>query len=79
MASGGVEPVEDNSGNGHSVFANAFLNGLREFERNVFTAEELFHDYIRIPVGGKSGQTPQFDPLYNSGHDSGVFIFVRKW
>lgn len=78
IASGGAEPVEDNGGNGHSVFANAFLNGLRKFETNVFTAEELFYEYIRIPVAGKSEQTPQFDPLYNSGHDSGVFVFVRK-
>jgi WD40 repeat protein len=78
MASGGDEPVEDNSGNGHSVFANAFLRGLKEFEHDIFTAEELFHDFIRIPVGGKSGQTPEFDPLYNSGHDRGIFIFVRR-
>ncbi|HKU75800.1 MAG TPA: caspase family protein [Pyrinomonadaceae bacterium] len=78
IASGGVEPVEDNSGNGHSVFANAFLNGLRRIENNPFTAEELFYDYIRIPVAGKSPQTPQFDPLYNSGHDSGGFVFFKK-
>ena len=78
IASGGDEPVEDNSGNGHSVFANAFLKGLQTFEADIFTAEELFHDYIRIPVAGKSDQTPQFDPLYNSGHDSGVFVFFRK-
>jgi WD40 repeat protein len=78
IASGGAEPVEDNSGNGHSVFANAFLNGLRKLEPDVFTAEELFYEYIRIPVAGKSDQTPQFDPLYNSGHDSGVFVFIRK-
>lgn len=78
IASGGNEPVEDNSGNGHSVFANAFLKGLQTFDTDIFTAEELFYEYIRIPVSGKSEQTPQFDPLYNSGHDSGVFVFIRK-
>jgi hypothetical protein len=78
IASGGDEPVEDRSRNGHSVFANAFLRGLKEFEWDVFTAQELFQEYIRIPVAGNSDQTPEFDALRNSGHIDGHFVFVRK-
>jgi uncharacterized caspase-like protein len=78
MTSGGNEPVLDGGGQGHSVFANAFLNGLRQMEQSVFTAEELFYTYIRESVAGKSDQTPQYNPIRNSGHDSGDFIFVRR-
>lgn len=78
IASGGDEPVEDRGRNGHSVFANAFLRGLKEFEWDVFTAQELFLDYILMPVAGNSDQTPEFEALRNSGHVDGHFIFVRK-
>jgi hypothetical protein len=78
MTSGGNEPVLDGGSQAHSVFANAFLNGLRQMEQPVFTAEELFYTYIRESVAGKSDQTPQYTPIRNSGHDSGDFIFVRS-
>jgi uncharacterized caspase-like protein len=78
MASGGNEPVADSGGRGHSVFANAFLTGLRETDRDVFTAGELYTDFINQAVAGKSNQTPEYSPLRNSGHESGDFIFVRK-
>jgi len=45
---------------------------------SVFTAEELFYDYIKERVAGKSEQTPEYNPLRNSGHESGDFVFVRK-
>ncbi len=77
MASGGNEPVTDGGGSGHSVFAWALLNGLRGMDERVFTAEELFHQYIKERVAGKSDQTPEYNPLRNSGHESGDFVFVR--
>jgi len=78
MASGGDEPVADEGGGGHSVFASAFLRGLSDEDTGIFTASELFHDYIQESVAGRANQTPEYNPLRNSGHERGDFVFVRK-
>jgi len=77
MASGGDEPVADNGGGGHSIFAAALLNGLQKMEKTQFTAAELFSNYVIESVAGRAEQTPVYDPLRNSGHESGDFVFVR--
>ena len=78
MASGGNEPVADGGGDGHSVFARVFLTGLTKMERNSFTGAELFRDFVQERVAGRADQTPEYNPLRNSGHESGDFVFVRK-
>lgn len=78
MASGGDEPVADGGGGGHSVFAKALLKGLKEMNRNIFTAEDLFINFIQEVVTGESKQTPEYNPILNSGHEGGDFIFIRK-
>jgi len=77
MASGGNEPVADGGGSGHSVFASAFLKALKETEKNVFTAEELFHGRgsVKEMVAGKSDQVPEYNTIKNSGHEGGDFVF----
>jgi formylglycine-generating enzyme required for sulfatase activity len=78
MASGGDEPVTDGGGGGkHSVFANALLRGLREMDKGQFTAAELFRYHVEEAVAGRANQTPEYNPLRNSGHESGDFIFIR--
>lgn len=78
MASGGDEPVADGGGGGkHSVFANALLRGLREIDKGQFTAAELFRYHIEEVVAGRANQTPEYNPLRNSGHEAGDFIFVK--
>lgn len=77
MASGGNEPVADGGGGGHSVFAGALLRGLRAMDKDQFTAAELFRNFIEESVSGRANQTPEYNPLRNSGHESGDFIFVR--
>jgi len=77
MASGGDEPVADGGGGNHSVFANALLRGLREIDKDKFTAAELFRYHVEEPVAGRANQTPEYNPLRNSGHESGDFIFIR--
>jgi uncharacterized caspase-like protein len=78
IASGSNEPVVDDEGNGHSVFANALLRSLKEVEVNVFTAYDLFYTEI-LPKGAVSKrQTPQYDRLYSAGHNDGDFVFFRK-
>jgi uncharacterized caspase-like protein len=78
MASGGDEPVADGGGGGkHSVFANALLRGLREMDKGQFTAGELFRYHVEEAVAGRANQTPEYNPLRNSGHESGDFVFVK--
>jgi TRAP-type mannitol/chloroaromatic compound transport system substrate-binding protein len=78
LASGGNEPVSDSGGAGHSIFAAAFIDGLRDMENVLFTAEELFYEYIKERVAGNAEQVPEYNTIRNSGHDGGDFIFVRK-
>ncbi|HYP00955.1 MAG TPA: caspase family protein, partial [Pyrinomonadaceae bacterium] len=77
MASGGNEPVADGGGGNHSIFANALLRGLAQMERDEFTAGELFREFIEESVGGRANQTPEYNPLRNSGHENGDFIFSK--
>ncbi len=77
MASGGDEPVADNGGGGHSVFAAALLRGLQQMDKGQFTAAELFNNYVVEAVAGRAEQTPLYNPLRNSGHESGDFIFIK--
>lgn len=78
MASGGNEPVSDGGGDGHSVFARVFLTGLEKMDKDSFTASELFRDFVQERVAGGAEQTPEYNPLRNSGHESGDFVFVRR-
>ena len=76
ISSGNVEPVSDSGGNGHSIFAQALLNGLARMPENAFTAHELF-DYIVTAVTANAKQEPQFRPLDDVGHEGGDVIFER--
>jgi TPR repeat protein len=77
MASGGLEPVTDAGGSGHSVFASAFLRGLQQDEEPEFTAIDIFYTSIRRQVAGRSSQLPEYSTLRNSSDDGGDFVFVR--
>jgi len=79
MASGGDEPSADDGGEGgnHSVFAAALLRGLRGTEGPRFTASELFVGYVLNAVASRTGLIPAYNPLRNSGHEGGDFVFTR--
>jgi len=77
MASGGDEPSAYEDGGGHSAFAAALLRGLREMEGQRFTAAELFVAYVLAPVAGRTGRIPVYNPLRDSGHEGGDFVFTR--
>ena len=47
-------------------------------DRDIFTAEEVYYNFIREVVTGKSNQTPEYNSIRNSGHESGDFVFLRK-
>jgi hypothetical protein len=76
MASGSNEPVADDDGN-RSVFAAALLRGLRIADGPRFTTTELFVGYVLGPVASRTGQIPFYNPLRNSGHEGGDFVFAR--
>jgi hypothetical protein len=78
LASGGNEPVSDIGGEGHSVFAKAFLSGLKSMEDKEFTAEELYSLHIKEMVAGSSEQTPEYNIIRNSGHEGGDFVFIKR-
>jgi hypothetical protein len=78
MASGGNEPVSDSGGKGHSIFADSFIKALQDIESRTFTADELFYQYVRSRVAGRSEQVPEYKEIRNSGHEGGDFIFIKK-
>jgi hypothetical protein len=76
LSSGGVEPVMDGGGGGHSVFAKAFLDALRA-NADVIDGQGLFAA-IRRPIVLNSDQTPEYSDIRQAGHDGGDFLFVRR-
>ncbi len=77
ISSGGLEPVLDSGGKGgHSVFASAFLNALKE-NRGIMDGTTLF-TRIRRPVMLNASQTPQYADIRQAGHEGGDFIFIRR-
>ena len=76
LTSGGLEPVEDSGGSGHSVFAKAFLDALAS-NTGVIDASELF-TRLRRPVMINSEQTPEYGDIRKAGHDGGDFLFARR-
>ena len=74
LVSGGLEPVYDGGGDGHSVFARAFLAALRE-NTQVLDGHQLFTT-IRGQVIVNADQTPNYGAIRRAGHDDGEFLFV---
>jgi tetratricopeptide (TPR) repeat protein len=76
LSSGGLEPVADSSGSGHSPFAAALLRAL-ESNRGILDATSLFAE-LRRPVALDSEQLPHFADIRLAGHEGGDFLFVRR-
>ena len=76
MTSGGLEPVADSGGAGHSVFAKAFLDTLGA-NLGVIDGEDVF-EKVRERVLLNAEQTPEYGNIRLAGHDGGDFLFVRK-
>jgi uncharacterized protein len=81
LSSGGDLPVLDNQGQGHSVFARAFLDALEQ-SSGIMSGPELFLK-IKNQVSGKAEsvgfhQIPEFKPIKGAGHEVGDFFFVKQ-
>ena len=76
LTSGGLEPVADIGGGGHSPFAKALIEALAENDA-IIDGNQLF-SAIRRPVVLSANQTPEYTDVRNAGHEGGDFLFVRK-
>lgn len=77
LTSGGLEPVSDSGGRGHSAFAAAFIDALAANDGAIEGAE-LFRR-IERPVKLNADQTPAYSDMRKVGHEEGGdFVFVRK-
>jgi uncharacterized caspase-like protein len=78
LSSGANEPVADEGGEGHSIFARALLKAFHEYPEDLFTAGELAFGRIRPGVAGGANQAPQYIYLFGSGNDGGELVFERN-
>jgi TPR repeat protein len=76
LTSGGLEPVMDAGGSGHSVFAQAFISVLEE-NTGILDTSQLFSQ-LRPKVMSNSDQTPEYGYIHKTGHDGGDFVFVKN-
>jgi hypothetical protein len=76
LASGLKEPVMDGGGGGHSIFAKALLEALRE-NRQILDGTRLF-SLIKDPVSNNALQQPVYDSIPMTGHEMGDFLLVPK-
>jgi hypothetical protein len=80
MTSGGVEPVIDNIGGQHSVFARPFIE-LLQANVGALSGQEMFR-LLQLRVAATAQrldvrQVPEYAPIKAAGHESGDFFFVR--
>ncbi|MGA9341644.1 MAG: caspase family protein [Rhodanobacteraceae bacterium] len=81
LASGGLKPVLDQSGDGHSVFTSVFLKVLNENDR-ILTQTGLEQE-LAGPVHTKSvelgmAQSPELKKMRSAGDTGGAFFLVPR-
>jgi len=81
VSSGGDRPVLDTSGNGNSVFANAFIEEL-ESNNGLLTTPALFlkvRDRVSEAAARQDfDQEPEIKAIKRAGHEVGDFFFIPK-
>lgn len=78
LTSGGVAPVMDGGGDGHSLFARAFLETLRQ-NSGIIDGHTIYRDVLtRVQARARqlnTRQTPEYAPARYAGHEAGEFFF----
>lgn len=81
LTSGGVTPVLDGGGEGHSVFARVLLDVLRA-NPGTLTGFELYRALAqRVTERAMAfgvDQRPEYAPLQFAGHEGGDFVLTRR-
>lgn len=79
LASGGIKPVLDDGGNGHSVFASAFIDVLKQ-SSGIIESSSIFSQVKRkVEIRAQQlnvEQTPMYAKLQKSEHEFGEFLLV---
>lgn len=78
LTSGGVAPVMDGGGDGHSLFSRAFLESLRQ-NSGIMDGHSLYRDVLtKVQSRARqlnTRQTPEYAPARYAGHEAGEFFF----
>ncbi|HSF14371.1 MAG TPA: caspase family protein [Vicinamibacteria bacterium] len=78
LTSGGLEPVDDGGGGGHSIFAGSLLRALESNDKPILEAEVLHTEITRdVVLNSTGGQQPLYSDVRNTGHENGDFLFIR--
>ncbi len=79
LTSGGLNPVLDSGGGGHSVFAKALLQTL-EKNQGILESFRLYTEVSALVADAARSedfhQVPEFSPIRHAGHEAGEFFFV---
>ena len=79
LTSGGLEPVLDGGGGGHSIFAKAIIQALASND-TILEAYKLYHRVSALVADAAQEQefhqVPEFSPIRHAGHAAGEFFFV---
>ena len=78
ITSGGLEPVSDKGGEGHSLFAQQLINILSEKQREPLSASELALKLRKSVKNADYPQTPEYGRLHIADDEAGEFFFVRN-
>lgn len=81
LTSGGLQPILDEGGNNHSVFAQAFITALEQND-SLVEGYRLYQDVSQF-VTQRSivlglMQTPQYTALKHVGHEGSEFFFLPR-
>ncbi len=81
LSSGGMAPVLDSGGNGHSIFASAFIRALNS--NDTLTEGHRVFEEMSVQVAQRSAQlklrqSPQYSALKHAGHQGSEFFFLPK-
>jgi len=81
ITSGGLQPVLDDGGSGHSIFAQAFLTALKQTD-GLAEGYRLYEEVSEL-VGQRSAiarlpQRPQYSALRHAGHEGSEFFFLPR-
>ena len=81
ISSGGVGPVHDSGGGGHSVFARFVINFLTN-NSEAITATDLhasiYKDVSNLSLKMGTQQTPRIGQLEQFGHEGPDFVFLSN-
>lgn len=81
LTSGAIQPVLDQGKKGHSVFANAFIDALKN-NQTILEGQKLFLEVVarvtKAAFDRRFEQIPQYAPIKFAGHEAGDFFFIPQ-